>query len=338
MPVAPLATPPLAGKTLASAGLHQMPGAFLSSIDRDGKPLPAVTKDEVLREGDILWFAGGCGAHDELASGLVVWPRPGMPIWDPAVFNKLCYATNPFIHRPPPCPSALPIPPPAADVNSVRFIRNTPGLKPLVDDKVCWAGRVAVPCRYAQPAVLLLLVGALAAIGRHGWCTHCMLEPHVSPSAPLQASKLEKTRYIDRRLVQVVVAGSSPLVGEPALALASLLAGCCRLLLPNLLPAVLAGRLVAKHHYQLRCTPACTVTLPQTHRACLHCTRPPQARRCVSCSSATSSTALWWPSAARASAFRWGEGRVGVDRAGRVGRQLGAACERCNSGPCFHRR
>ena len=29
-----------------------------------------------------------------------------------------------------------------------------------------------------------------------------------------QASKLEKTRFIDRRLVQVVVAGSSPLIGE----------------------------------------------------------------------------------------------------------------------------
>ncbi|PRW20813.1 Receptor of activated kinase C component of 40S small ribosomal subunit isoform A [Chlorella sorokiniana] len=97
----------LAGKTVTSAGLHQMPGAFLASMDRDGKPLPAVTKEEVLHEGDILWFA--------------------------------------------------------ADVNSVRFIRNTPGLKPLVDDK---------------------------------------------------ASKLEKTRYIDRRLVQVVVAGSSPLVGK----------------------------------------------------------------------------------------------------------------------------
>lgn len=58
-PTITLATPRLAGKTLASAGLHQMPGAFLSAIDRDGKPLPAVTKDEVLREGDILWFAGG---------------------------------------------------------------------------------------------------------------------------------------------------------------------------------------------------------------------------------------------------------------------------------------
>lgn len=49
------------------------------------------------------------------------------------------------------------------DVQSVRFIRNTPGLRPLVDDK---------------------------------------------------SSKLEKTRFIDRRLVQVVVAASSPLVGK----------------------------------------------------------------------------------------------------------------------------
>jgi len=48
-----------AGKSLASTGLLQMPGALLSSIDRDGRPLPAVTKEETLREGDILWFAGG---------------------------------------------------------------------------------------------------------------------------------------------------------------------------------------------------------------------------------------------------------------------------------------
>lgn len=49
---------PAPGKTVASAGLHQMPGAFLASLDRDGAPLSGVTKDEVLREGDILWFAG----------------------------------------------------------------------------------------------------------------------------------------------------------------------------------------------------------------------------------------------------------------------------------------
>lgn len=98
----------LAGKTLGSAGLLQMPGALLHSIERNGQALDGgVAKDFVLAEGDILWFA--------------------------------------------------------ADVNSVRFIRNTPGLKPLVDEK---------------------------------------------------AAKLERTRYIDRRLVQVVVASSSPLVGK----------------------------------------------------------------------------------------------------------------------------
>ncbi|KAL4441024.1 hypothetical protein ABPG77_010455 [Micractinium sp. CCAP 211/92] len=100
----------LAGKTLGSAGLLQMPGALLHTIERNGQPLAgSVAKDFVLAEGDTLWFA--------------------------------------------------------ADVNSVRFIRNTPGLKPLVDEK---------------------------------------------------AAKLERTRYIDRRLVQarVVVASSSPLVGK----------------------------------------------------------------------------------------------------------------------------
>lgn len=52
--------------------------------------------------------------------------------------------------------AALPLRPfcplPAADVNSVRFIRNTPGLKPLVDDKVGWAGSSAVHYSCPQPA------------------------------------------------------------------------------------------------------------------------------------------------------------------------------------------
>lgn len=62
--------PRIAGKTLAAAGLHQMPGALLTSIDRDGAPLPAVTKDEVLREGDVLWFAGGWAGGGRVADGV----------------------------------------------------------------------------------------------------------------------------------------------------------------------------------------------------------------------------------------------------------------------------
>ena len=115
---------------------------------------------------------------------------------------------------------------PAADVSSVRFVRNTPGLRPLVDDK---------------------------------------------------AAKLEKTRFIDRRLVQVVVAAASPLVGERV----------------GRLGWREAGQGGGGREAQVAARPHPPLAAP-----CL------QARRCVSCSSATRSTAWWWPSPARASACR----------------------------------
>lgn len=67
----------LAGKTVQKAGLRQLPNAFLVALDRSFMTIHAVSPDEVLEEGDILWFAG--------------------------------------------------------NAESVRFIRNTPGLVPLAE-------------------------------------------------------------------------------------------------------------------------------------------------------------------------------------------------------------
>lgn len=50
----------LAGKTVFRSGLRQLPNAFLTSIDRGGSTIHAVSPDEVLEEGDVLWFAGEC--------------------------------------------------------------------------------------------------------------------------------------------------------------------------------------------------------------------------------------------------------------------------------------
>lgn len=54
----------LAGKTVASAGLRQLPNAFLASIDRGQGfiTIHAVSPDEVLEVGDTLWFAGNAAA------------------------------------------------------------------------------------------------------------------------------------------------------------------------------------------------------------------------------------------------------------------------------------
>jgi len=49
---------PLAGKTVEEAGLRHLNALFLIEIDRAGMALPAVSSDEILRDGDRLVFAG----------------------------------------------------------------------------------------------------------------------------------------------------------------------------------------------------------------------------------------------------------------------------------------
>ncbi len=49
---------PLVGRSIEQAGLRHLPGLFLSRIDRPTETVVAVAPDEVLREHDILVFAG----------------------------------------------------------------------------------------------------------------------------------------------------------------------------------------------------------------------------------------------------------------------------------------
>jgi di/tricarboxylate transporter len=49
---------PLIGKTIESAGLRHLPGAYLAEIDRGGAIMPAVSPQEVLRANDRLLFVG----------------------------------------------------------------------------------------------------------------------------------------------------------------------------------------------------------------------------------------------------------------------------------------
>ncbi len=49
---------PLVGKTIEQAGLRQLPGLFLTAIDRDGQIIPAVSPQEPLLANDLLIFAG----------------------------------------------------------------------------------------------------------------------------------------------------------------------------------------------------------------------------------------------------------------------------------------
>lgn len=49
---------PVINKTIEQAGLRHLPGLFLTRIDRETETVLAVAPEEVLREGDILIFAG----------------------------------------------------------------------------------------------------------------------------------------------------------------------------------------------------------------------------------------------------------------------------------------
>lgn len=51
-------TCPLIGKNIEQAGLRQLPGLYLSEIERDGDVIPAVAPEEVLHAGDRLIFVG----------------------------------------------------------------------------------------------------------------------------------------------------------------------------------------------------------------------------------------------------------------------------------------
>jgi len=49
---------PIVGKSIEQAGLRQLPGLFLSEIQRDGEVFPAVGPGEVIQAGDRLVFVG----------------------------------------------------------------------------------------------------------------------------------------------------------------------------------------------------------------------------------------------------------------------------------------
>ncbi|MEZ6242482.1 MAG: SLC13 family permease [Phycisphaerales bacterium] len=51
-------TCPLIGKSIEGAGLRQLPGLFLSELEREGNVMPAVSPEEILESGDRLKFVG----------------------------------------------------------------------------------------------------------------------------------------------------------------------------------------------------------------------------------------------------------------------------------------
>ncbi|HEX7022412.1 MAG TPA: SLC13 family permease, partial [Trueperaceae bacterium] len=67
---------PLAGKSIEDAGLRQLPGLYLAEIGRDGRVLPAVGPQEILRAGDRLVFVGVVESVVELQKIRGLVPAP----------------------------------------------------------------------------------------------------------------------------------------------------------------------------------------------------------------------------------------------------------------------
>ncbi|WP_052668902.1 SLC13 family permease [Nitriliruptor alkaliphilus] len=75
---------PVAGRTVAEAGLRELPTTYLASIVRAGHPLPTVSPNERLTAGDELVFVGQVGHISELLAhpGLVEAEQPQTEMLD----------------------------------------------------------------------------------------------------------------------------------------------------------------------------------------------------------------------------------------------------------------
>ena len=68
----------LVGKTVHEAGLRNLDGVYLAEIYQDGKLLPTVSPETVLRANDQLYFAGDTERVVDVISQFpgIVWPKP----------------------------------------------------------------------------------------------------------------------------------------------------------------------------------------------------------------------------------------------------------------------
>lgn len=68
----------LVGKTVNEAGLRNLDGVYLAEIYQDGKLLPTVSPETVLRANDQLYFAGDTERVVDVVSQFpgIVWPKP----------------------------------------------------------------------------------------------------------------------------------------------------------------------------------------------------------------------------------------------------------------------
>ena len=85
---------PLSGKTIEQAGLRNLPGLFLASIERNGNVVAAVGPDEVLQEHDLLGFVGDARGIRDLRriQGLVPEGDQASKVDAPVVVRRLIEA------------------------------------------------------------------------------------------------------------------------------------------------------------------------------------------------------------------------------------------------------
>ncbi|MCH8546752.1 MAG: SLC13 family permease [Cryomorphaceae bacterium] len=90
----------LVGKTVSEAGLRNLDGVYLAEVYQDGKLLPAVSPETMLRANDRLYFAGDTDRVVDVISKFpgIVWPKlDSLSIDDQARVIEVVVPGNSFL-------------------------------------------------------------------------------------------------------------------------------------------------------------------------------------------------------------------------------------------------
>lgn len=209
---------PVAGRSIADAGLRQLSGAFLVQVERDGEQMVAVGPEQVLHGGDHLMFVGVAEAMGELQQvrGLVPATEQVFKIADPRSDRVLVEAV--VSDR---CPLV------GQSIRDGRF-RTRYDAVVLAVRRGGEHMRSKVGDIVLRPGDTLLIEGHARFLDRHGDREDFYLTSPVRGGQVPRYSRAAAAAGLLVAMVAVVAVGWVPLLNAALLAAGGMvLAGCC---------------------------------------------------------------------------------------------------------------